>query len=513
MEPKGTVLIVDDNAQSCRLAGDILEAAGFRVFLAENGQGCLEIAREDHPDVIVLDRIMPGLSGDEVAEILKKDEELKNIKIIMLSAKDTAEDRVAGLNLGADDYLTKPYNRRELSARVTVHVRTKKAEDGLQEAYLQVERKVRERTAELSESNALLKVEITERQRAEEALKKALTEVEHLKDRLQAENTYLQNEIKIEHNYEEIISLSDAFKLILHQVEQVAPTDAAVLILGETGTGKELVARAVHSTSDRRDRPLVKVNCAALPANLIESELFGHEKGAFTGAHAQRTGRFELADGGTLFLDEIGDLPLDLQAKMLRVLQEGEFERLGNPKTIKVDVRVIAATNRDLNTAVENGEFRKDLFYRLNVFPIVCPPLRERREDIPVLAHHFLFKYGAKIGKRIETIPDKVLESLQAYDWPGNVRELENVIERAIILTRGSALELDEQFNRRATPPETGQQPLTLQASERASILRALEECDWVIEGESGAAARLDLPASSLRSRMRKLGIRKSRPS
>ena len=301
--------------------------------------------------------------------------------------------------------------------------------------------------------------------------------------------------------------------MILHRVEQVAPTDAAVLILGETGTGKELVARAVHSTSHRRDRPLVKLNCAALPANLIESDLFGHEKGAFTGAHTQKTGRFELADGGTLFLDEIGDLPLDLQAKLLRVLQEGEFERLGSLKTIKVDVRVIAATNRDLDSAVENGEFRKDLFYRLNVFPIVCPPLRDRREDIPVLAHHFLFKYGAKIRKKIQTIPDSLLEALQAYEWPGNVRELENVIERAIILTKGSTLEMDEQFNRRVSPPATSEQPRTLQASERASILRALEECDGVIEGRRGAAARLDLPPSSLRSRMRKLGIRKPPPS
>jgi PAS domain S-box-containing protein len=263
-------------------------------------------------------------------------------------------------------------------------------------------------------------IDITDRKRAEEALKTALSEVEKLKNRLEDENLYLQNEIKLSHNFEEIIGKSEAIKNILGKVEQVAATDSTVLILGETGTGKELIARAVHNISRRSDRPLVKVNCAALPANIIESELFGHEKGAFTGA-----GRFELANRGTIFLDEIGDLPIDLQVKLLRVLQDGEFERLGNPNTIKVNIRIIAATNRDLETAIENSTFREDLYYRLNVFPIKVPSLRERKEDIPFLVNHFVKKYCKKIGRKIEIIPQKVMDGLLTYDWPGNIRELD----------------------------------------------------------------------------------------
>ena len=514
MEIEGTVLIVDDNAQSCRLAGDALEHAGCRVLLAESGEQCLHVARKHHPDVILLDRMMPGMSGDEVAAILKNDRELNGIKIIMLSAKTSTDDKIAGLNLGADDYLTKPYSRRELSARVKVHLRTKKAEDALERAYAGVERKVRERTVELSNANAHLKKEIAERKRAGEALREALGEVEQLKNRLQAENTYLRDEIEVEHNAEEILGRSQALAEVLRKVDHVAPTDATVIILGESGTGKELIARAVHNRSARRERPLVKVNCAALPASLIESELFGHEKGAFTGALARKIGRFELADGGTLFLDEIGDLPLELQAKLLRVLQDGEFERLGNPQTTKVDVRVIAATNRELQKAVEAGEFREDLYYRLNVFPLVCPPLRRRGEDIPLLAEHFVLKYGAKIGKRIATIPVGVMEALRAYHWPGNIRELENVIERAVILTRGAVLEMDEPLQGRAKPPRSREEAGTLKEIECSSISNALAECNWVIEGKSGAAARLGLPPSSLRSRMRKHGILKpNRPA
>ena len=259
--------------------------------------------------------------------------------------------------------------------------------------------------------------------------------------RLKAQNQYLQEEIKLTHNFEEIISKSKNFHKILQQIEQVASTDATVLIIGESGTGKELLARAVHNISNRNKRPLIKINCANLPANLIESELFGHERGAFTGAMERKTGRFELADGGTIFLDEIGELPVELQAKLLRVLQEGEFERLGNPKTIKVNVRVIAATNRNLEQAIEKKEFREDLFYRLNVFPIISPPLRDRREDIPLLTKHFVKKYESKMGKAINTIPEKVIDALMQYDWPGNIRELENLIERALILTRGNTLE------------------------------------------------------------------------
>lgn len=358
--------------------------------------------------------------------------------------------------------------------------------------------------------------DITKRKRAEDALQKAhadlakaLSEVESLKNRLQAENVYLQEEIKLEHNFEEIVSQSEALKKELRKLEQVATTDATVLILGETGTGKELLARAVHNISRRRDRPLVKVNCAALPADLIESELFGHEKGAFTGAHARKIGRFELADGGTIFLDEIGDLPLALQAKLLRVLQEGEFERLGNPHTIKVDVRIIAATNRDLEKAVEKGDFREDLYYRLNVFPLKSPPLRERQEDIPLLVAHFVKKYGAKLGRKIDTIPQRVMDVLLAYSWPGNVRELENIIERVVILARGSTLELDDSFEALHEVEWPSTSSLRLEEVERDHILGVLEQTNWRIEGQRGAAIRLGLNPNTLRSRLKKLGIEK----
>mgnify|MGYP005725380647 CR=1 FL=1 len=351
--------------------------------------------------------------------------------------------------------------------------------------------------------------DITRRKQAEEALRNALDEVETLKDRLQAENVYLQEEIKLEHNFEEIISRGKAMKDILRKIEQVASTDATVLILGETGTGKELIARAIHCLSLRKDRPLVKVNCAALPANLIESELFGHEKGAFTGALSRKTGRFELADGGTIFLDEIGDLPLELQAKLLRVLQEGEYERLGNPRTMTVDVRVIAATNRNLEEAISNGEFREDLFYRLNVFPVRIPPLRDRKEDIPLLVRHFAAKYTTKLGKQIDTIPQKVLNTLQDYHWPGNVRELENVIERAIILSPQGTLNVDNSFYQQDRSEPENASANTLADIERNHILKTLEACNWRIDSKDGAAKRLGLPPSTLRGRMQKLGIRR----
>ncbi|MDC0936347.1 sigma 54-interacting transcriptional regulator [Pirellulales bacterium] len=342
-------------------------------------------------------------------------------------------------------------------------------------------------------------------------LRDALSEVEILKNRLQAENLYLQDEIKVAHDFEEIVGGSSALKAVLGQVEQVATTTATVLILGESGTGKELLARAIHNLSERRDRPLVKVNCAALPFDLIESELFGHEKGSFTGAFAQKLGRFELADGGTIFLDEIGELPLELQVKLLRVLQEQEFERIGGSETIRVDCRVMAATNRDLKQAAASGEFREDLFYRLNVFPVVLPPLRQRRDDIPLLVRSFTKRCSKRLGKAIDTIPLDVIDALQAYPWPGNIRELQNVIERAVILARGSVLHVDEPLE--ATASETA--PLahvktTLEEVERRHITRTLEDANWKISGEGGAAEILGLNPSTLRARMRKLGIKRS---
>jgi PAS domain S-box-containing protein len=345
-------------------------------------------------------------------------------------------------------------------------------------------------------------------ERANEELARRLKEIELLKNQLAAENKYLQEEIKLTYNFDEIVSSSRNFKKVLQHIEQVACTDATVLILGESGTGKELLARAVHNISNRCKKPLVKVNCAALPANLIESELFGHERGAFTGALERKIGRFELANGGTIFLDEIGELPIDLQSKLLRVLQEGEFERLGNPVTIKVNVRVIAATNRNLEQAIEKKEFREDLYYRLNVFPINCPPLRERKEDIPLLVKHFCQKYESKIGKKILHIPLKVMNALTEYNWPGNIRELENIIERALILSRGNTLEYGDWLpkEKKANDKLSKQK---LQDVEREHIIETLKQTGWKVSGEKGAAKILGLNATTLEARMKKLGIRR----
>ena len=330
--------------------------------------------------------------------------------------------------------------------------------------------------------------------------------MEQEKARLEAQAVYLQEEIKGSHNFEELIGLSTSLKKVLKAVERVAPTDSTVLLTGETGTGKELIARAIHNLSPRKDRPLVKVNCAAIPAGLIESELFGHEKGAFTGALTRKMGRFEVADKGTILLDEIGDLPLDLQSKLLRVLQEGEFERVGGTQTFKVNVRVIAATNRNLEQLSKSGQYRPDLYYRLNVFPIHLPALHEREGDIPLLAQYFVQKLSTNLGKKIERIPERMMTALQRYQWPGNVRELEHVIERAVILSDGSELEPIEWFS---TPigkvdHETLQ---TLEELERDHIVRVLERTNWRVSGDKGAAKILGLNPTTLEARMKKLGI------
>jgi PAS domain S-box-containing protein len=336
--------------------------------------------------------------------------------------------------------------------------------------------------------------------------------MEQEKARLQEQNQYLQEEIKSVHNFEEIVGTSPSLLAVLENVRQVAPTDASVLITGETGTGKELFARAIHSASARRDKPLIKVNCAALPVGLVESELFGHERGAFSGAITRRIGRFELASGGTIFLDEIGEIPLDVQVKLLRVLQERECERVGGNVPIKVDVRIIAATNRDLRRAVQEGTFREDLFYRLSVFPLHLPPLRERTGDLRLLVKFLINKFAMSIGKRIEDFSPQSMERLMSYHWPGNVRELENIIERAVILANGPTLEIDPAAV--ATPgsavPSAGSvQSLAtgIQAVERNHILEILRRTEWVIEGSRGAAKLLGLHPNTLRSRMKKLGI------
>jgi formate hydrogenlyase transcriptional activator len=321
---------------------------------------------------------------------------------------------------------------------------------------------------------------------------------------LAEEKLYLEEEIRTEHNFEEVIGESAALKRALSQAETVAPTDSTVLILGETGTGKEMIARAIHDLSRRREGTFVKINCAAIPTGLLESELFGHEKGAFTGAIAQKIGRFELAHHGTLFLDEVGDIPLELQPKLLRVLQEREFERLGGTRTIRVDVRVVAATNRNLAPMVEEGLFRRDLYYRLNVFPIMIPPLRERSEDIPLLVRYFVQKYARLMDRRIETISAEEMDALTRYHWPGNVRELENLIERAVILSPGPELRVPvAELKQHSEAPSN----LTLQAAEREHIIRVLRETNWVVGGPRGAATRLAMKRTTLQSKMRKLGI------
>ena len=344
-------------------------------------------------------------------------------------------------------------------------------------------------------------------------LRRATAEIRDLKDRLELENAYLRHEITVSHAHEGIVGESPAIKHVLSQVEQVAGTDATVLILGETGVGKELVARAIHRHSARQSRALVKVDCAALPATLIESELFGREKGAYTGALTRQAGRFEVADRSTIFLDEIGELPLELQAKLLRVIQEGEFERLGSSTTRKVDVRVIAASNRDLDAAVREGTFRADLYYRLRVFPIEVPPLRLRRGDIPLLVWFFLGELGPALGKRIERVPPSVMNHLVAYDWPGNIRELRNVLERALIISQGPVLSLDESFEASASPADAVVETReigTLERVERDHILRVLAECAWRVRGPGNAAERLGLNASTLYSRMKKLKIQRA---
>ncbi len=356
--------------------------------------------------------------------------------------------------------------------------------EALQEAHNGLEQRVEDRTVEL----------LT-----------AFSEIKMLKDQLEAENIYFRQERQMNRSFDRILGQSDGLRHVLFRAEQVASTNTTVLILGETGTGKELIADAIHNMSPRKNRPMITVNCAALPANLIESELFGREKGAFTGADSRQIGRFEIAHGSTLCLDEIGELPLELQAKLLRVIQHNEFERLGSSQTIKVDVRIVATTNRNLEEEVKEGKFRQDLYYRLNVFPITVPPLRQRKEDIPVLAQAFIERYARKLGKQITSIQKQTMKALQDYPWPGNIRELESIIERAVILCPGPVLHLADKLAISSFPLSSGMK--TLEETERNQILKTLLETRWRIEGKDGAAEILGLNPSTLRARMHKLGI------
>jgi len=344
----------------------------------------------------------------------------------------------------------------------------------------------------------------------------AYREISRLKDRVSRESVYQESEPRQEHHFDGIVGASEALSRVMREIETVAPTDSTVLIYGETGTGKELIARAVHGLSSRKPQAFVKLNCAAIPASLLESELFGHERGAFTGATTQRMGRFELAHRGTIFLDEVGEIPLELQPKLLRVLQEREFERLGGTRTLCTDARLIAATNRDLKSMVETDRFRSDLYYRLNVFPVRVPPLRERVEDIPALVRHFVQEFNRRNNRNIDVIPSETMDALLRYPWPGNVRELQNIIERAVIMSTGAVLKVsiaDLQSGRTAVPIRSDSTNLRglLNDTERAQVLRALEECNWVVAGPAGAAARLGMKRTTLQVRMQKLGIQVSR--
>jgi formate hydrogenlyase transcriptional activator len=395
---------------------------------------------------------------------------------------ETKEGRPIAVEFVSNVYLVN--HHKVIQCNIRDITERKMIAEALQQAHNELERRVEERTVEL---------------------RTALSEIKTMKDQLEAENIYFRQEIKMRHQFDHILGQSDGLKYVLYRAEQVAPTNTTVLILGETGTGKELVAAAIHNLSPRKDRPLITVNCAALPANLMESELFGREKGAFTGADTRQVGRFEVANGSTLCLDEIGELPLETQAKLLRAIQNNEFERLGSSHTIKVDVRILATTNRNLEEEVRRGRFRQDLYYRVNVFPITVPPLRQRKEDIPLLIQAFIERYARKLGKQITSIPKETMKALQDYPWPGNVRELESVIERAVILCPGPVLQLADKLEISSLPFPPGMR--TLEEMERAQILKVLSETGWRIEGKDGAAAILGLHPSTLRARMHKLGI------
>lgn len=399
-------------------------------------------------------------------------------------------------------------NKKIIQCNIRDITLRKRAEEGLQKTHVDLEQRVKERTEELTRTNEQLLQEIEGHRQTEESLREALMEIKLLKEQLQEENLYLQEEISLIHTHKDIVGNSEAIRAALHKIEQVAGTDSTVLIYGETGAGKELIAHSIHNLSSRKARHMVKVNCAALPPTLIESELFGREKGAFTGAVSKQAGRFELSDRSTIFLDEIDSLPLEVQAKLLRVLESGEFERLGGARTMKVDARIISATNCDLARAVSEGRFREDLYYRLNVFQIAVPPLRERNEDLLPLVWFFVKEFSKRMGKRIESIPQKSVEALQAYPWPGNVRELRNVVERAMIITTGTALHMDV--------PKIAESKTvrfrTLEEVEKRHIIEALNTTGWRVSGKNGAAEVLGINPKTLESRMQRLDIQRNTP-
>ena len=504
------ILIVDDQEANVQLLEQILSSAGYaRIASTMDPRAVCGLHRDNHFDLILLDLQMPGMDGFQVMEGLKAIETDSYVPVLVITAQPDLKLRA--LEAGAKDFISKPFDLAEIKTRIHNMLEVRLLYKKIENYNKLLEQTVQERTGELVIAIGQLSREIVERKVTEASLQSAYAENKQLKDRFHAENIYLRTDLDREINFGEIIGRSKALDDVFFKVEQVAPQDATVLLLGETGTGKGVVARSIHGKSSRRGRPMITVNCSALPASLIESELFGREKGAFTGSHDRQIGRFELADNGTLFLDEIGELPMDLQSKLLRVIQDGEFERLGAPKTIKVNVRIIASTNRKLEEEIRKGGFREDLFYRLNVFPITIPPLRQRHEDIPLLVDYFVAKFNKKTGKKIETVSNNTLNMLQNYDWPGNVRELESIIERAVITSQGNGLQILDRFVNSLTAGEPkSQDSKVLVEFEREHILQVLEKTGWRIEGAKGAAAMLGLNPSTLRGRMRKDGIRRS---
>jgi DNA-binding NtrC family response regulator len=502
-----TILIVDDQETNVTLLEQMLREAGYTSIASTmNPQEVCALHQKNRFDLILLDLQMPVMDGFQVMEGLKADITDSFLPVLVITAQP--DQKLRALQTGARDFVAKPFDLVEVKMRIRNMLEVRLLYKKLKSYSKSLEETVQERTGDLLKANLQLTQEIGERKKAEGSLQVTYAEISVLKDRLQAENIYLQQEVDQQYNFGEIVGQSKILSCVFSQVEQVAPMNATVLLLGETGTGKGVVARAIHSSSSRKNRPLITVNCTTLPATLVESELFGRERGAFTGSDARQIGRFELADGGTIFLDEIGEMPLELQCKLLRVIQDGEFERLGSPRTIKTDVRIIAATNRNLADEVKNGKFREDLFYRLNVFPITMPPLRQRKDDIPLLVNHFVSKFNHKIGKKIETITKDTLNVLQEYHWPGNVRELESVIERAVIVSKGNALQVLDRFDTFRKPEEvSGQDVKALIDLEHDHVLQVLQKVGWRIEGKNGAAVLLGLNASTLRARMRKYGI------
>ena len=493
-----SILLVEDSPEDVALFKEMLGEAKtvpFELTHCDTLSSSLALLSKGGFEVILLDLSLPD--GRGLDTVVRTHSAVPNIPIVVMSGLGDEELAVRALQQGAQDYLVKgQVNSNTLIRSVRYAIERNQAEDALRKAHDKLELRVQERTVELVQ-------EIEERKKAEQSLREALIEVKDLKSKLRDENTYLKEEFNILHSREDIVGNSEAIKMVLKQIEQVAPTDSTVLIQGETGTGKELVANAIHGLSSRKARLMIKVNCAALPPTLIESELFGREKGAFTGALSKQIGRFELANASTIFLDEIDALPLELQAKLLRVIESREFERLGSSRTVKVDVRIIAATNRDLAKVVNEGGFRQDLYYRLNVFQINVPALCERREDILPLVWSFAQEFSKRMGKRIESIPQKGIEALQAYPWPGNVRELRNVTERAMIITAGPVLHLDVPKVAQSGAEQSG----TLEEVEKRCIIEALNTTGWRVSGKGGAAEILGINPKTLESRMQRLGI------